>query len=66
MTTAMKALVVLDHRVDRSMVETLVTFSRQLDVAEFVDLASEASAHGNGEQKCSLNSLGQCIIVLTR
>jgi pilus assembly protein CpaE len=47
MSGAMKALVVLDHRVDRSMVETLVTFSRRLDVAEFVDLTGEASAHGN-------------------
>jgi len=43
----MKALVVLDNRVDRGMVETLVTFSRQLDVAEYVDIAAEASQHDN-------------------
>ena len=47
MSGAMKALVVLDHRVDRGMVETLVTFSRQLDVAEFVDLASEPGTHAS-------------------
>ena len=47
MTDRMKALVVLDHRVDRGMVDTLVTSSRQLDVAEFVDLSAETSPHGN-------------------
>src|SRR2546423_5549809 len=47
MTDRMKALVVLDHRVDRGMVDTLVTSSRQLDVAEFVDLSAETSPRGN-------------------
>jgi pilus assembly protein CpaE len=47
MSGPMKAMVVLDHRVDRGVVETLVTFSRQLDVADYVDLTAQASEHGN-------------------
>jgi pilus assembly protein CpaE len=36
---AIKAVVVLDDRVDRGLVERLVTSSPKLDVAEYVDLA---------------------------
>jgi pilus assembly protein CpaE len=39
MNGAIKALVVLDDRIDRSLVERLVTSSAKLDVAEFVDLS---------------------------
>src|SRR5439155_8595609 len=46
MTGAMKALVVLDHRVDRGLVESLMTSSRELDVAEFVDLTAHQSPNG--------------------
>src|ERR1700746_1471270 len=38
MNGAIKALVVLDDRVDRGLVERLVTSSAKLDVPEFVDL----------------------------
>ena len=44
MTGTMKALVVLDHRVDRSMVETLVTFSRQFSRPATFPRSTEASA----------------------
>ena len=39
MNSAIKAVVVLDDRIDRTLVERLVTSSAKLDVAEFVDLS---------------------------
>jgi len=39
MNAGIKAVVVLDDRVDRGLVERLVTSSAKLDVAEFVDLS---------------------------
>jgi pilus assembly protein CpaE len=45
-----QALVVLDDRIDRGVVETLVTSSPQLDVHDFVDLdAHDVSRHSSGE-----------------
>lgn len=45
MTNEMKALVVLDDRVDRTIVETLLTSSRQMEVHDFVDLEGHDPAH---------------------
>lgn len=45
-----QALVVLDDRIDREVVETLVTSSPQLDVHDFVDLdAHDVSRHSSGD-----------------
>src|SRR5262249_8312148 len=47
---AISALVVLDDHVDRGVVETLLTSSSQLDVADFVDLARhEPATDGAGD-----------------
>jgi pilus assembly protein CpaE len=47
MINALKATVVLDDRVDRGLVERLLTSSRELDVADYLDLSgTEASRNG--------------------
>ncbi len=41
--SALKAMVVLDDRIDRNLVERLVTSSRELDVSDYVELSGEES-----------------------
>ena len=48
MTSAMKARVVLDDRVDRRLVETLLTANTRLDVADYVEL-SDQQVERNGD-----------------
>src|SRR5690349_15409458 len=50
MGPATRALVVLDDRVDRAMVETVLTSNAQLDVHDFVDLSGhEPRGDGAGD-----------------
>src|SRR5438132_113280 len=49
MTHTTSALVVLDEHVDRGVVETLLTSSTQLVVADFVDLAGRDVERGDGD-----------------
>lgn len=50
MSRATKALVVLDDRIDRAVVETIVTSSPQLDVHDFVELgAHQPGRDGAGD-----------------
>lgn len=50
MNRVTQALVVMDERVDRAVVETLMTSSAQLDVREFVDLdGHDANQDGHGD-----------------
>jgi pilus assembly protein CpaE len=49
MTATTMALVVMDDDVDRGLVETLLTSSPHLDVADFVDLSEQRSERGDGD-----------------
>src|SRR5437879_5724 len=48
MRTTAHARVVLDHEVDRTVVETVLTSSPQLDVTEYLDLRQPEQANGDG------------------
>jgi pilus assembly protein CpaE len=49
MTGAMKATVVFDDRVDRVLVETVLTSSRDLDVSDFLEMSGFEPDHGGAE-----------------
>jgi pilus assembly protein CpaE len=49
MTGAMKATVVLDDRVDRVLVETVLTSSRDLDVSDFLEMSGFDPDHGGAD-----------------
>jgi pilus assembly protein CpaE len=49
MSRTTSALVVLDDRVDRGVIETLLTSSSQLVVADYVDLAGQDYERGDGD-----------------